>query len=186
MSRSHFEWAGLVAVVPLLLALVLNQGAEPVDAPPPPGASEPSGARARARAPELAVEQEANARRAGLEARGGDPLVDLDVTPHPASEQARSDARQHEIFAALTLALERLDVGRARALLDEHARMFPDGGWKGQRRGYELVLECLATGGDRKRFVGAAERYLEEERISPLRRSVRGVCLEGRAFRRRT
>ncbi len=121
----------------------------------------------------------------GSRVRAADPLVDLDVVPHPASERATSDARQHELFAALDLALEQLDFERARALLGEHARAFPDGGWLGQRRGFELVLDCLEHADERQRYAGEAERYLQEERISPLRRSVRRVCIEGRGFRRR-
>lgn len=118
--------------------------------------------------------------------RATDPLVDLDVVPHPASEQAMRDARQHELFAALDLALEQLDFVRARALLEDHARVFPDGGWLGQRRGFELVLDCLEHSDERQQLQDRAESYLREERISPLRRSVRRVCIEGRGFRRRS
>ncbi len=117
---------------------------------------------------------------------GGNPRVDLDVLPHPPSERADHDARQHELFAAVSRALETLDFARARALLAEHERSFAADGWHERRRGFELVLGCLQHRDQRERFTADAERYLKEERISPLRRSVRRVCLEGRGFHRRT
>lgn len=120
------------------------------------------------------------------QARSEDPLFDLDVTPHPPSKHAERDARQHELFAALSLALEKLDFPRARRLLAEHSRAFPEGGWQDQRRGFELVLGCLEHPEERGRLTSDAESYLNEERISPLRRAVRRVCLEGRGYRRRT
>ncbi len=119
-------------------------------------------------------------------APGGDPLTDLDVSAHGPSELAARDARQHELFARLSLALEELDFARARMLLTEHSASFPDDGWRDQHRGFELVLDCLERRDDKGRLTSDAERYLKEERISPIRRSVRQVCLEGRGFRRRT
>jgi predicted N-acyltransferase len=86
----------------------------------------------------------------------------------------------------VTRALESLDFARARTLLAEHERSFAADGWHERRRGYELVLSCLEHRDQRDQFTAAAERYLQEERISPLRRSVRRVCLEGRGFHRRT
>lgn len=112
---------------------------------------------------------------------GPDPLYDLDIEPHPHTAERQANARQHALFDAVRWAIEEGDFETARGLLGEHARDFGDEvGWRDQRVGFELVLECLEHPGPASRARG--EEFVALERLSPLRRRVRRTCLEGRPF----
>lgn len=114
--------------------------------------------------------------------RPSDPLHDEDVEPHPVTEQRLRMAKHHAWFEALSDLLKRKNYRLARRMIREHEREFhSEDGLEADRRGFELLVDCLEAPSERARET--AEAFLEQERLTPLRRTVRRVCLEGRDFR---
>ncbi len=114
--------------------------------------------------------------------RLSDPLHDADVEPHPVSEERLRMAKHHAWFEAMIQSLKQENYGLARSLLREHESEFDsEDGLEADRRGFERLLDCLDAPSESAREKAA--EFIKQERLTPLRRSVRRVCLEGRDFR---
>jgi hypothetical protein len=106
------------------------------------------------------------------------PTLDA-VEPHPITAERLRIDEQQRLFDRVEAAVDARDFPRARALLDEHPTRFPDPeGWPDLRDGWRTIADCLEHPGPAARARG--QRYVDEERASPLRRRVRRACLEGR------
>lgn len=114
-----------------------------------------------------------------------DPLHDEEVEPHPLTEERLRMAEHHELFEQITESLKQKDFALASKLIRRHQTEFPiededEAGWEADRRGFERLLDCLETRSESARQ--QAEEFIQKERLSPLRRHVRRVCVGGRDF----
>jgi hypothetical protein len=122
--------------------------------------------------------------------------------PHPITPLHEAMAERRELIGALAAALAGQRYEDARALLGEaqeleksHPESADPAGstFAGAVRGYQLILECIAARGASSSesqelpdgLREESQRYLDQHRLPP-RREVRRVCLEGRAFARRS
>lgn len=114
--------------------------------------------------------------------RLSDPLHDEDVEPHPVTEQRLRMAKHHAWFEAIGESLKRKNYRLVRSLIREHESEFHfEDGLEADRRGFQLLVDCLEAPSERARDRAVA--FIKQERLTPLRRTVRRVCLEGRDFR---
>ncbi len=105
------------------------------------------------------------------------PGAELRLRPHPITPEREATAAQHAELHAIESAIEARDFPRARQLLDEHRRRpASEIEWEDQWDGFEAVLDCIEHPGPASRQ--RAERFVDENRASPLRRRVRRACLE--------
>lgn len=110
-----------------------------------------------------------------------DPLHDDEVVPHPITKERIRMADQHALFEHITESLKLKDFRLASQLIDQHETQFGnEEGSEADRRGFALLLACLETRSEHARE--QAVDFIEQERISPLRRHVRRVCLNGHDF----
>ena len=110
-----------------------------------------------------------------------DPLHDEEVVPHPITKERIRMAEQHALFEHITKSLKLKDFRLASRLIKQHEMQYGDEeGWKADRHGFERILDCLETRSEHART--QAEDFIDEERLSPLRRHVRRVCLDGDDF----
>jgi len=82
--------------------------------------------------------------------------------------------REARLIAGADSALRDGDAPRALALLDEHARLFPQG-WLASDRAGERVLVLCALG-QHERAIREAEAFLQGRAPSPLTRRIAGSC----------
>jgi hypothetical protein len=105
-----------------------------------------------------------------------------DEDPHPPGAHAHPLTPQHQrIFAenriafALDDATDAKDVAVMKELLAQYRREFPEDQWQLQS-GYAMVIECLEHPGAESRR--AAERWLDENNGSTVKRSVLRNCID--------
>lgn len=105
----------------------------------------------------------------------GDPLPPGPVHPHPISPQHQRLFAENRIAFALDDATDAKDVAVMKDLLARYRREFPEDQWQLQG-GYAVIIQCLEhPGADARR---AAERWLDQNNGSTVKRSVLRNCIE--------
>lgn len=105
----------------------------------------------------------------------GDPVPPGPVHPHPISPQHQRIFAENRIAFALDDATDARDVGVMKTLLAQYRREFPEDQWQLQD-GYAVIIDCLEHPGPESRR--AAERWLDQNNGSTVKRSVLRNCLE--------
>jgi hypothetical protein len=99
------------------------------------------------------------------------------VEPHPITPERLRLDEQHQLFDRVEAAVAARDFTRARGLLREHRARFSDpDAWTDLREGWEAIADCLERPGPVSH--ARAQRFVDEEPASSLRRRVRRTCLE--------
>ena len=132
-------------------------------APPPP----PAIARDIARPP-------APPAREHVPAHDGDPNPP-GAPAHPITPQHQRIFAENRIAFALDDATDAKDVAVMKDLLAQYRRDFPEDQWQLQS-GYAVIIECLEHPGSASRQ--AAERWLDQNNGSTVKRSVLRNCIE--------
>jgi hypothetical protein len=104
----------------------------------------------------------------------GDP-VPPGAHPHPISAQHQRIFAENRIAFALDDATDAKDVGVMKELLARYRREFPEDQWQLQG-GYGVIIDCLEHPGAESR--AAAERWLDQNNGSTVKRSVLRNCIE--------
>lgn len=86
--------------------------------------------------------------------------------------------RETRLIAGADSALRDGDAARALALLDEHARLFPQGWLASDRAGERVLVLCGL--GQHEHAIREAEAFLRGRAPSPLTRRIAGSCAGGR------
>jgi len=97
------------------------------------------------------------------------------VHPHPISAQHQRIFAENRVAFALDDATDAKDVGVMKDLLAQYRREFPEDQWQLQD-GYAVIIGCLEHPGPESRQ--AAERWLDQNNGSTVKRSVLRNCLE--------
>jgi len=105
----------------------------------------------------------------------GDPKPPGPLHPHPITPTHERIFAENRIAFALDDATDARDVAAMRKLLEQYSRDFPEDQWQLQG-GYAMVLECLEHPGPASR--AAAERWLDQNNGSTVKRSVLRNCIE--------
>jgi len=105
----------------------------------------------------------------------GDPRPPGQVHPHPISPRHQRIFAENRIAFALDDATDAQDVAVMKELLAQYRRDFPDDQWELQG-GYAVIIDCLEHPGPESRR--AAERWLDQNNGSTVKRSVLRNCIE--------
>ncbi|HEY7374886.1 MAG TPA: hypothetical protein VIF57_22180 [Polyangia bacterium] len=105
----------------------------------------------------------------------GDPIPPGPVHPHPISPQHERIFAENRIAFALDDATDAKDVAVMKDLLARYRREFPEDQWQLQS-GYAVIIDCLEHPGPASRQ--AAERWLDQNNGSTVKRSVLRNCIE--------
>jgi hypothetical protein len=105
----------------------------------------------------------------------GDPIPPGPVHPHPISPRHQRIFAENRIAFALDDATDAKDVTVMKELLAEYRREFPEDQWQLQD-GYAVIIDCLEHPGPESRR--AAERWLDQNNGSTVKRSVLRNCME--------
>jgi len=105
----------------------------------------------------------------------GDPRPPGPLHAHPITPTHERIFAENRIAFALDDATDARDVAAMRKLLEQYRRDFPEDQWQLQG-GYAMVLECLEHPGPASR--AAAERWLDQNNGSTVKRSVLRNCIE--------
>jgi hypothetical protein len=105
----------------------------------------------------------------------GDPRPPGPLHPHSITPAHRRIFAENRIAFALDDATDAKDIGEMKRLLEQYRRDFPEDRWQLQG-GYAVILECLEHPGPESR--GAAERWLDQNNGSTVKRSVLRDCLQ--------
>jgi len=105
----------------------------------------------------------------------GDPRPPGPLHPHPISAQHQRIFAENRIAFALDDATDAKDVAVMKDLLAQYRRDFPEDQWQLQD-GYAVIIECLDHPGAESRR--AAERWLDQNNGSTVKRSVLRNCIE--------
>jgi hypothetical protein len=105
----------------------------------------------------------------------GDPRPPGPVHPHPISAQHQRLFAENRIAFALDDATDAKDVAAMKELLAQYRREFPEDQWQLQG-GYAVIIDCLEHPGPASRQ--AAERWLDQNNGSTVKRSVLRNCIE--------
>jgi hypothetical protein len=105
----------------------------------------------------------------------GDPMPPGPVHPHPISPRHQRLFAENRIAFALDDATDAKDVAAMKDLLAQYRREFPEDQWQLQD-GYAVIINCLEHPGPESR--GAAERWLDQNNGSTVKRSVLRNCME--------
>ena len=104
------------------------------------------------------------------------PTTESRQQPHPINAARAAFAEQNSLFLEIERALSARDVARVKQLLEEHEQRLPDfDGGAEARQGYVAMARCIENPGAESRANG--ERFMAENRASPLRRKVRHACV---------
>jgi outer membrane protein assembly factor BamD (BamD/ComL family) len=96
------------------------------------------------------------------------------AVPSAPEERGVSVVAEAHLLRDAEAALRAGDVGRATALLEEHARVFPHGVLVEERDAERVLVLCAAGQVDTART--EAQRFFEAHPESPLARRVRASC----------
>ena len=107
--------------------------------------------------------------------RDGDPKPPGPLHPHPISAQHERIFAENRIAFALDDATDAKDVAAMKDLLAQYRRDFPEDQWQLQS-GYAVIIDCLEHPGPASRQ--AAERWLDQNNGSTVKRSVLRNCIE--------
>jgi hypothetical protein len=107
--------------------------------------------------------------------REGDSKPSGPLHPHPISAQHERIFAENRIAFALDDATDAKDVAAMKELLAQYRREFPEDQWQLQG-GYAVIIECLEHPGPASRQ--AAERWLDQNNGSTVKRSVLRNCIE--------
>jgi hypothetical protein len=110
-----------------------------------------------------------------MPAHQGDPRPPGPLHPHPITPTHERIFAENRIAFALDDATDARDVAAMRKLLEQYRHDFPEDQWQLQG-GYAVVLECLEHPGAASR--AAAERWLDQNNGSTVKRSVLRNCIE--------
>ena len=138
-------------------------------------AIEPSPAREMRPAPPAEREPVATDGVGFMPPHDGDPRPTGPLHPHPFSPQHQRIFAENRIAFALDDATDAKDVGVMKDLLARYRREFPEDQWQLQS-GYAVIIECLEHPGPGSRQ--AAERWLDQNNGSTVKRSVLRNCIE--------
>jgi hypothetical protein len=105
----------------------------------------------------------------------GDPRPPGPLHPHPISAQHQRIFAENRIAFALDDATDAKDVAVMKDLLAQYRRDFPEDQWQLQS-GYAVIIDCLEHPGAESRR--AAERWLDQNNGSTVKRSVLRNCIE--------
>jgi hypothetical protein len=105
----------------------------------------------------------------------GDPKPPGPLHPHPISPQHLRIFAENRIAFALDDATDAKDVAVMKQLLAQYRREFPEDQWQLQD-GYAVIIDCLEHPGPEARR--AAERWLDQNNGSTVKRSVLRNCME--------
>jgi hypothetical protein len=105
----------------------------------------------------------------------GDPRPPGPLHPHPITPQHQRIFAENRIAFALDDATDAKDVAVMKQLLAQYRRDFPEDQWQLQD-GYAVIIDCLEHPGPESRR--AAERWLEQNNGSTVKRSVLRNCME--------
>jgi hypothetical protein len=105
----------------------------------------------------------------------GDPRPSGPLHPHPISPQHQRIFAENRIAFALDDATDAKDVAVMKDLLAQYRRDFPEDQWQLQG-GYAVIIDCLEHPGPESRR--AAERWLDQNNGSTVKRSVLRNCVE--------
>ena len=105
----------------------------------------------------------------------GDPRPPGPLHPHPITPSHQRLFAENRIAFALDDATDAKDVTAMRKLLEQYRHDFPEDQWQLQG-GYAVILDCLEHPGAASR--AAAERWLDENNGSTVKRSVLRNCIE--------
>ena len=105
----------------------------------------------------------------------GDPMPAGPLHPHPISPRHQRLFAENRIAFALDDATDAKDVAAMKDLLAQYRREFPEDQWQLQD-GYAVIIDCLEHPGPESR--GAAERWLDQNNGSTVKRSVLRNCME--------
>lgn len=106
--------------------------------------------------------------------RDGDPIPP-GAHPHPITPQHQRIFAENRIAFALDDATDAKDVAVMKQLLAQYRRDFPDDQWQLQD-GYAVIIDCIEHPGPESRR--AAERWLDQNNGSTVKRSVLRNCIE--------
>jgi hypothetical protein len=106
--------------------------------------------------------------------RDGDPIPP-GAHPHPITPQHQRIFAENRVAFALDDATDAKDVAVMKKLLAQYRRDFPEDQWQLQG-GYAVIIDCLEHPGPESRR--AAERWLDQNNGSTVKRSVLRNCLE--------
>jgi hypothetical protein len=105
----------------------------------------------------------------------GDPRPSGPLHPHPISAQHQRIFAENRVAFALDDATDAKDVAVMKDLLAQYRRDFPEDQWQLQD-GYAVIIDCLEHPGSASRQ--AAERWLDQNNGSTVKRSVLRNCIE--------
>ena len=105
----------------------------------------------------------------------GDPRPPGPLHPHPISPQHQRIFAENRVAFALDDATDAKDVAVMKDLLAQYRRDFPEDQWQLQG-GYAVIIDCLEHPGAESRR--AAERWLDQNNGSTVKRSVLRNCIE--------
>ena len=105
----------------------------------------------------------------------GDPKPSGPLHPHPITPQHQRIFAENRIAFALDDATDAKDVAVMKDLLAQYRRDFPEDQWQLQG-GYAVIIDCLEHPGPASRQ--AAERWLDQNNGSTVKRSVLRNCIE--------
>jgi hypothetical protein len=105
----------------------------------------------------------------------GDARPPGPLHPHPITPSHQRLFAENRIAFALDDATDAKDLAAMKKLLDQYRRDFPEDQWQLQG-GYAVIIECLEHPGAESR--AAAERWLDENNGSTVKRSVLRNCIE--------
>lgn len=144
-------------------------------APPAPPPSPPLARDAKRPAAPAAPEHVAADGIGFMPPHDGDPKPPGPLHPHPISAQHQRLFAENRIAFALDDATDAKDVTAMKALLSQYRRDFPEDQWQLQS-GYAVIIDCLEHPGPASRQ--AAERWLDQNNGSTVKRSVLRNCIE--------
>jgi hypothetical protein len=105
-----------------------------------------------------------------------DPHPETFVHPHPITPRHIQIFTENALLYQLNEAVDGREAPRLRRFLQQYRAEFPEDPHDMQA-GYALIADCLENPGDERLRV-AAQRYVDAEIASTLRRFVRRHCLE--------
>ena len=110
-----------------------------------------------------------------MPAHDGDPVPSGPVHPHPITPAHQRLYAENRVAFALDDATDAKDVAVMKQLLAQYRREFPEDQWQLQD-GYAVIIDCLEHPGPASRQ--AAERWLDQNNGSTVKRSVLRNCIE--------
>lgn len=128
-------------------------------------------------APATSLDAAPSASTTGETSKPTSPRLIPSASPGSATSTAskRNDlGREVELLAATNAALNRGDASRARKLLGEYDRTFPNGLLQQERAAAEVLLLCAS--GDRSRSSAAVARFASRWPRSPLKPRIERAC----------